>query len=82
MVTRIQKWGNSQGLRVTKHILDEAQMSVGDEVEVVVGEGKIIVQRSTRIHGKYTIEDLVARIPKHYKPHEETWGTPVGKEVW
>ena len=31
MSTKVQKWGNSQGLRVTKALLDEAGIHVGDE---------------------------------------------------
>ena len=31
MLTKIQKWGNSQGLRFTKALLEEAQINVGDE---------------------------------------------------
>jgi hypothetical protein len=28
---------------------------------------------------KFDLVELVARIPKGYKPHEESWGLPVGK---
>jgi len=82
MLTKIQKWGNSQGLRFTKHILNEAQIEVGDEVEVSVQDGAIIVKPATRIKGKYNLKELVAQMPDDYRPHEEDWGTPVGKEVW
>jgi len=34
MVTRVQKWGNSQGLRLSKQVLSELDISVGDEVRV------------------------------------------------
>ena len=36
MITKIKKWGNSQGLRLTKDILADAQLNVGDEVEVII----------------------------------------------
>ena len=36
MLSKIQKWGNSQGLRFTKTLLQEAQINVGDEVSVSV----------------------------------------------
>jgi len=36
MVTKIQKWGNSQGLRTSRHLLESASLSVGDEVAVDV----------------------------------------------
>jgi|TARA_B100000809_G_C14694494_1_gene371815 hypothetical protein len=32
----MQKWGNSQGLRIPKIILEETKIGVGDEVEVFV----------------------------------------------
>jgi len=31
---------------------------------------------------KFDLAELVARIPKGYRPHEESWGPPVGKEEW
>ena len=36
MVTKIQRWGNSQGLRITRQMLEDAHISVGDEVDVAV----------------------------------------------
>ena len=35
MVTKIQKWGNSQGLRLARQVLEDASISVGDDVDVV-----------------------------------------------
>jgi len=43
MVTKIQKWGNSQGLRLARQVLEEAFMAVGDEVEVAARDGLIII---------------------------------------
>ena len=82
MVCKIQKWGNSQGLRFTKSLLDEAQFSVGDEVEVTAESGRIIVKPSLRIRGRYKIEELVRDLPSDYEPKEEEWGQPVGREAW
>ena len=82
MLTKVQKWGNSQGLRFTKHILNEAQIEVGDEVEVLVQDGSIIVKPAVKVRGKYDLKELVAKMPKKYKPEEEDWGEPVGNEAW
>ena len=82
MVTRVQKWGNSQGVRFPLHLLREANIAVGDEVEVVVQEGRIVVTPSDRVRGKYRLEDLVARMPEDYEPVEEGWGAPQGREAW
>jgi antitoxin MazE len=81
MVTRIQKWGNSQGLRLARQVLEDAQISVGDEVDVAVRDGVIVIAPARRIRGKQSLQELVSRIPKDYKPGEIYWGKPVGREV-
>lgn len=82
MVTKVQKWGNSQGLRFTKGVLDQAQIEVGDEVKVSVRAGRIIVEPATKVRGRYKLKNLLARIPKGYRAEEVDWGSPVGKEAW
>jgi antitoxin MazE len=82
MVTKVQKWGNSQGLRVTKEILDEAQIDLGDEVKVSVRGGKIIVEPVVKVRGRHSIKALVSRIPPGYRAEEADWGRSVGKEAW
>ncbi len=42
--TRIVKIGNSQGVRIPKLLLDQSQL--GDEVELEVEPGKIIIRAS------------------------------------
>ena len=80
MVARIQKWGNSQGLRLSKHILDLADIAVGDDVEITVGNREIVVRKVRR--SKYDLAELVSRIPKGDKAEEVDFGPPVGKEEW
>lgn len=82
MVTKIQKWGNSQGLRVSREVLEEAHIGVGDAVEVRVKKGAILVQRVKNPRGRVSLRDLVAQMPKDYKPGLEEWGKPAGREVW
>lgn len=82
MLTKIQKWGNSQGLRLTKGLLADAQLSVGDEVDIQVKDGAIMITPTQTIRGKHDLKDLVARIPKNHKISEVDWGGPVGKEAW
>jgi antitoxin MazE len=82
MLAKIQKWGNSQGLRLAKNLLADAQLGVGDEVDISVKDGIMIVAPAKRIHGRHKLEDLVARIPENYQTSEVDWGEPAGKEVW
>lgn len=82
MHAKIQKWGNSQGLRLTKSLLADAQLGVGDEVDISFKGGIILVTPSKKIRGKHNLKDLVSRIPKDYKTGEIDWGKPIGEEVW
>lgn len=83
MITKVQKWGNSQGLRFPKPILKEARIQVGDEVSISVQDGKITVQPVRhRRHRPVRIEDLINRMPADYQVAEVNWGAPVGKEIW
>ncbi len=82
MLAKIQKWGNSQGLRLAKNLLADAHIGVGDEVDISVKDGIIIVSPAKRIRGRHNLKDLVARIPENYQTSEVDWGEPVGKETW
>ena len=80
MVTKVQKWGNSQGLRLAKHVLENAQLAIGDDVEIIVGEEEITIKKVVR--PKFDLAEMVARMPRNYKTEEESFGKPVGREEW
>jgi antitoxin MazE len=82
MLAKIQKWGNSQGIRLAKNLLADAHLGVGDEVDINVKDGIMIVTPAKRIRGQLSLKDLVARIPESYQPGEIDWGEPVGREAW
>jgi len=82
MVTKVQKWGNSQGLRLARQVLEDARISVGDDVDVTARDGVIVISPVKRIRGKRDLQELVSRIPKNYEAGEIDWGEPVGREVW
>ena len=79
---KIQKWRNSQGLRLSKSLLAETRLGVGDKVDIRVKAGIMIVTPAKKIRGKYSLKDLVARIPEDYRSGEVDRGEPVGREEW
>lgn len=86
MITTLQAWGNSQGVRLPKALLSALHLAAGASVEIELTPKKdaIIVKPATapsNVRGRYRIEDLVAAIPKSYKAEEFDWGTG-GREVW
>ena len=80
MVSKVQRWGNSQGLRLPKHILETADISVGDDVQIIPQEGRIIIKKVSK--PKFDLAEMVARMPRDYKTREESFGKPVGREEW
>ncbi len=82
MVTKVQKWGNSQGLRLGKTLLADAAIAVGDEVDVVVRDGSIVITPVRRVRGGHDLRVLVRGIPKGKPIGELEWGPPTGREVW
>lgn len=82
MITKVQKWGNSQGLRLSKSLLSDVAIDVGDMVDVAIHDGALIVTPVRRVRGGHDLRDLVRRVPKGYRAQELAWGPPVGNEVW
>ena len=78
-VATIQKWGNSQGIRIPKHILDEADIGASDKVEMVVSNGKILIRKLSE---KKTIKTLFAGYEGQNDEREIDWGDSVGREIW
>ena len=82
MITKVQKWGNSQGVRLSKELLSDAAINVGDAVDVALRDGALVVTPLRRVRGGHDLRMLVKRVPKDYKPEELDWGLPVGREAW
>lgn len=82
MITKVQKWGNSQGVRISRDLLSSARIDVGDVVDITVHDGALVVTPARRVRGVVELEQLVREIPADYEPSELDWGPPSGNEVW
>jgi len=80
MHARIQKWGNSLGLRIPKNLAADVAVSEGSSVELNVENGRLVVK--PRHVAKPMIADLVAGITPENLHGETDTGSPVGREVW
>lgn len=81
MITTISNWGNSQGLRFPKSVMRELKLSAGDKLNMVIENQKIILEPMKSSRKKYSINELVANIPKDYLPLEE-FSDKRGTEEW
>jgi len=80
MITKIQKWGNSLGLRIPKSFAAEAKVEAGSTVDISVENGALIV-RSVRKR-KYALSELLRRVSSRNLHDQIPTGKPVGREVW
>lgn len=83
MITTIVKWGNSQGIRLPKVLLENVNMAENDVVEVLSENDTIIIKKSKKEPKKYqSIQELFAEYNGEYQPIEMNWGEPQGEEIW
>lgn len=86
--TVIRKWGNSQGIRLSKEILSQMNLKEDDTIGISIYDGKMTIEKINK--PKYL--NLKERLEAFYKrPIEEIYvesvqevdvGDPVGNEHW
>lgn len=81
MIVNIKNWGNSQGIRIPKHILKDLGWSMNEAVKITTADGKIIIERA-RFQLRKNLKELFEEFEGNYKPEELCWGEPSGRELW
>ena len=77
----LSKWGNSQGLRIPKEIINLLKVDIGDKFRVFIENNRVILE-PIREKKVYNIDELVGQIPSDYKKEPEIFSEPMGREVW
>lgn len=77
MEARLQKWGNSDGIRIPSSILKSLNLKTNDKVDLIQEEDKIIISKLKRKHK--TLEERFEEfrnLPNEEKGSVETydWG--------
>ena len=81
MQTAIQKWGNSQGVRIPKSILDISLMQPNDIVDIIAEKNQIIIKKA--VPKKHiSLAERLKNFDGEYDFEETDWGKPVGNEAW
>lgn len=80
MQVQVKTWGNSQGIRISKDILQEANIEIDDVLDVKAANGiitlvkpfrhKSLEERAAEFNGKLNLDG------------EYDWGEAVGSEGW
>lgn len=86
--TNIRRWGNSQGIRLSKELMSQMNFEENDTIEISVYDGKMTIEKANR--PKYP--NLKERLEAFYnKPIDEIYventpevdvGGPIGDEFW
>lgn len=80
MITTLKKWGNGQGIRISKDMMKMIGIeSIEDKIKIEVNEGKIIIER---VENEITIDKLFAEYDGEYQPKEYDFGKAEGREKW
>lgn len=80
MIATMKKWGNSQGLRFSRELLNQLDISVDDEVNIEVIDHKIIITKA--YPNKVDIDELFKDYKGTKQVEEFDWGPSVGEEIW
>jgi antitoxin MazE len=78
MSVKIQKWGNSLGVRIPKAVIDKVNLSENSEVEIESKNGAIVIFPSKK---KYSLDSLLEQITKKNLHSDEDFKSE-GNEVW
>jgi antitoxin MazE len=79
MTTKIQKWGNSLGIRLPKAVFESGQFSLGSVV-VLNQKGSEIILKAVK-QNKLSLKDIMKNIsPEKFHPLTD-FGLDVGKEI-
>lgn len=76
MPVRLQKWGNSIGVRLPKPMLEQVGLREGAQVDVMVEGDHLVIRR-----GRPSLADLLARCKPENRPDPMDFGPPVGREM-
>ena len=79
MDTKVQKWGNSLGVRIPRSVADEAKIRQGTAVRIEVRNQTIVIKPVGRL--KYRLADLLRQVTRRNIHEEVSVGDAVGKEA-
>ena len=84
MEARLQKWGNSDGIRIPSSFLKSLNLKTNDKVELEQQEDKIIISKPKKKH--LTLEErfeMFEKLSDNEKGNIESydWGEDLGKEI-
>jgi antitoxin MazE len=75
--TRVQKWGNSLGVRIPKPFALELGLEDDETVEISLRQRRLIIQPAAQ-----SLDELLARVTRKNVHREVDFGPAQGREAW
>jgi len=79
MRVRVRKWGNRLAMRIPKPLAEDADVSEGAELDLVVSEGRLMATPLRR--RRASLRQLLSRVTRSNLHGEVDAGPPVGREA-
>lgn len=80
MEARLQRWGNSDGIRIPSAILKSLNLKTNDKVELIQEEDKIIITKPVK--EKISLEERFKNYNGENLAKDFAWDEAKGKELW
>lgn len=80
MEVRLQKWGNSNGIRIPNIILKTLNLKPNDKVEIREENEQIIISKVKK--QSMTLEERIRNYKGPNLVSDFSWDEPQGKEIW
>ena len=80
MEARLQKWGNSAGIRIPKSILNSLNIKINDILDIEQNDEKIIISVSKK--KKISLEEGFKNYNGKNLSKDFSWDERKGKEIW
>ena len=79
METRIQKWGNSDGIRIPSNILKSLNIKTNDILNIEQEDDELIISIPKK---KISLEDRFKNYHGKNLAKEFSWDENIGREIW
>lgn len=79
MEVRLQKWGNSNGIRIPNIILKTLNLKPNDKVEIREENEQIIISKIKKQH--VTLDDRIKKYKGSNMAKDFCWDEPQGREI-
>lgn len=80
MEAKLQKWGNSDGIRIPSSLLKLLNLKTNDKVDIKYENDQIIITKPKK--EKILLEERFKNYKGENLAKEFTWDEAKGKEIW